>query len=117
MIKIMMTAAFALAAIGSPAIAQTSGSGTMSTGSTGSGSNSAGGMQSGKSTDGTMQSGTMSSGMMSDGSMPVALRATLESNSQMAAMKRCQASAKAMKSKSCMKMQQMHPDMMSSGAM
>ena len=119
MFKMMMTAAFAVATLGVPATAQTTGSGSMGGTST---SGTAGGMgsQSDTSTSGSMggmgaQSGSQSGSMASD----TAMGTPKMTKAQMASAKKCQAMdpARMAKNKTCMKMQKMHPEMMSSGAM
>ena len=97
--NMMMTAAFAVATLAAPAMAQTTGSmgsGSMSTGGT------ATGTQSGTmTTDGTMDHRTMAPA-------PPLTRA------QLAQARRCQAMtpARMARNATCVKMQKMHADMM-----
>lgn len=111
--KMMMTAAFAMATLGAPATAQTTGSGSMGdTGAMGTG-----GMEPGRPGGTGPQSGTMAA----DGAMDMRTHEAPPplTRSQMASMRRCQAMtpARMARNAACAKMQRAHPDMMAPATM
>lgn len=133
--KMMMTAAFAVATLGVPVTAQTTGSGSMGSGSTqsgsmGSGSIGSGSMGSDSTTTGGQtggQSGSMGSdsssgGMQSGGGMKtdgMNSSSTRMTRAETASMRRCQAMtpARMMKNKTCTRLQAAHPEMGSPSGM